>query len=556
MIIFVKLIFKCILSSYVIYQSGNILSKILNFNSTSSDYFEKSFLGFIFISFVALFLNFFTPLSYLLNTLIFSLIIISFIIDKSFPIKEILIVGIITSLILAFAKTNNPDGGLYHLPYIQILNEEKIIFGINNLHFRFALSTMFQYISALHNNFFLGVVGITIPTAIIVSCFFYFLHRYIFESLKEYSDQNFLISIIYIIILISSLYSFNRYSNYGNDVSLNVFYFLIFLFSIKNIQKKINEKDFNLLLIFTFFLLINKITFILAGLFILLFFDNIKKNYLLNRTTTFLLIFSFLWIIKNIAVSGCIIFPIPMLCFESLEWTNIQQVQNEKIAGEAWSKGWPDQNLYKDHLTFISNFNWLDTWFSKHFFIIINKFLPILIFIILLFLIFLIKGEKLKKINNIFLTKKFFIIYIITFSNFLLWFVFFPIYRYGYSFLLTFFLLTFLYLISYNIKKPGKVFFIRFVIFLLIFGYISFFIKNITRVYKNYNQNYVGKPFPNIYYSNYHTNSQGIQKKLIDNKMEYYYAPNLCFYNKAPCTNYKIDNLKYKKILNYKVLYK
>ena len=45
-------------------------------------------------------------------------------------------------------------------------------------------------------------------------------------------------------------------------------------------------------------------------------------------------------------------------------------------------------------------------------------------------------------------------------------------------------------------------------------------------------------------------------KKLIDNKMEYYYAPNLCFYNKAPCTNYKIDNLKYKKILNYKVLYK
>ena len=38
--------------------------------------------------------------------------------------------------------------------------------------------------------------------------------------------------------------------------------------------------------------------------------------------------------------------------------------------------------------------------------------------------------------------------------------------------------------------------------------------------------------------------------------MEYYYAPNLCFYNKAPCTNYKIDNLKYKKILNYKVLYK
>ena len=30
---------------------------------------------------------------------------------------------------------------------------------------------------------------------------------------------------------------------------------------------------------------------------------------------------------------------------------------------------------------------------------------------------------------------------------------------------------------------------------------------------------------------------------------------NLCFYNKAPCTNYEIKNLNYKKIANYGVLY-
>tara|TARA_Y100001970_G_C14253089_1_gene873247 strand:- start:1161 stop:2831 length:1671 start_codon:yes stop_codon:yes gene_type:complete len=556
MLIFFNLIFKCILSSYAIYQSGNILSKIINYNSSSTDFFEKSFLGFIFMSFIALFLNFFTPLNYLLNTLIFSLIILSFIIDKSLPIKEILVLGLITSLILALAKTNNPDGGLYHLPFIQILNEEKIIFGINNLHFRFALSTMFQYISALHNNFYLGVEGITIPIASIVACFFYFLHRQIFILIKDYSDHNYLISLIYIIILISSLYSFNRYSNYGNDVSLHIFYFLIFLLTIKNITKKISEDDFNLLLLLTFFLLINKITFILAGLFILFILFNLKKNFLFNKTSIFITIFSFIWIVKNIAISGCVIFPIPILCFESLDWTNIQQVRDEKIAGEAWSKGWPDQNIYKDHLIFISNFNWLEAWLSKHFFVIIDKFLPIVAFIFLFSFIFLIKGEKLQITKNIFFSKKFLIIYVITFLNLILWFSFFPIYRYGYSFLLIFFLLTFLYLISFRIRNPGKAFFKKFIIYVLIFGYTSFFIKNFTKVYENYNQNYIGKPFPNIYYSNYTSNIPEIQKKYIENTLEYYYAPNLCFYNKAPCTNYKIDNLKYKKILNYKVLYK
>ena len=556
MFIYVNLILKCILSSYVLYQSGNIISKLVKLEFKSTNFIEKSFLGFVFLSFIGLSLNFFFPLSYLLNSIVFSIIILSIFTDKTFPIKEIIIIGFITSLILTLSKTNNPDGGLYHLPFIQILNEEKIIIGINNLHFRFALSTMFQYISALHNNFYLGLEGITIPIAIIVSCFFYFLHQKIFELVNEYTEQNYLISIIYIIILISSLYSFNRYSNYGNDVSLHIFYFLICLLTIRYFNKKNIETDFNLLLIFSFFLLINKITFILAGLFLLLIFVNLRKKIFFNKTIFFLLIFFILWVTKNIALSGCVIFPIPTLCFESLDWTNIQTVKNEKIAGEAWSKGWPDQDIYDDHLIFISNFNWLETWFNKHFFVILDKFIPIVIFFFLFILIFLIKGENINKENNIFLKKNFFIILIISFCNFLLWFNFFPIYRYGYSFILIFFVLSLLYLFSSKIKNPGKIFFKKYVILFLFFGYFAFAFKNFTRIYENFNQSYTSKPFPNIKYSNYINSPPEIQKKLIQNSLVYYYAPNLCFYNKAPCTNYKEQDLKYKKILNYKVIYK
>ena len=36
-----------------------------------------------------------------------------------------------------FDNTNRPDAGLYHLPFINIINDSKIIIGSNNLEFRF-----------------------------------------------------------------------------------------------------------------------------------------------------------------------------------------------------------------------------------------------------------------------------------------------------------------------------------------------------------------------------------------------------------------------------------
>ena len=38
-----------------------------------------------------------------------------------------------------------PDAGLYHLPFTKILNEEKLILGLSNLHFRFGHTSILQY---------------------------------------------------------------------------------------------------------------------------------------------------------------------------------------------------------------------------------------------------------------------------------------------------------------------------------------------------------------------------------------------------------------------------
>ena len=41
------------------------------------------------------------------------------------------------------------DGGLYHLPHQAIIRENKIIFGLFNLHERFGIISIYGYISSI-----------------------------------------------------------------------------------------------------------------------------------------------------------------------------------------------------------------------------------------------------------------------------------------------------------------------------------------------------------------------------------------------------------------------
>ena len=130
------------------------LKKILKFNNTENNIYEYGLFGIISISLYSLILNFFFPLSNYLN-LILLFVPIIFVL-KSIKKKFFLyaaIVGLISFIIMILENSNRPDAGLYHLPFIKILNEYKIIFGLSNLHFRYGHTSILQYLAAPFNNF-------------------------------------------------------------------------------------------------------------------------------------------------------------------------------------------------------------------------------------------------------------------------------------------------------------------------------------------------------------------------------------------------------------------
>ena len=133
-----------------------------------------------------------------------------------------------TFIIITFSNINRPDAGLYHLPFVKILNENKLIFGLTNLHYRFGHTSIFQYISALHVNFFFKEEFLNIPLAILPGFYFLYLFKNFSNELKIKNEKNI---IILFLVTAFSLYSFNRFSGLGNDGPTNIFFFIYRIFN-------------------------------------------------------------------------------------------------------------------------------------------------------------------------------------------------------------------------------------------------------------------------------------------------------------------------------------
>ena len=357
------------------YSYGHFL-KYENFANKIENINDRSILGCIFLSFLVLLLNFFLPLNRELNTLLLVSGIIFMLVKRksSFQKKEffyIILTSIITSSLIIYSNVNRPDAGLYHLPYVSILNENKIIIGLSNIHFRFGVVSIIQYLSAINNNLIFKNIGIVIPLASIVTFFIIYFFNKVLKMIKNaenISQAN--IFALFIVIFIS--HKINRYSSFGNDAvaHLSLFYLLSKLLD----KKKLDLSFISLIAVYVF---MSKTTLIIALIIPLYFF--LKNISFKNTKITYSLssLFFICWLIKNLMISGCLIYPIEQTCFKNLNWTDIKEVKIESISGEAWSKDWPNRSDHKISMEeYNKKFNWFSSWSKNHGIIMLKIVVP------------------------------------------------------------------------------------------------------------------------------------------------------------------------------------
>ena len=557
-----NLILSIIIVILTIHGQGMLFNRIVNFEKNYYKNFNETFIfGIIFLSFNVLLINFFLPINKIISTIFLATSLFYFFYNIYFSrfkkkyLKKIFILTIITFFLLAFSTINRPDAGLYHLPYISIINENKIIFGVTNLHFRFGHISIVQYLSSIFNSFILHKEAITIPLALIFSSIIIF----IFESLKkQLKKDQFYLSIILFFFLIFSIYSYNRYSEYGNDAPSHLFFQLFIIYI--TLQNKIDINFFGKILLLSVYLFSIKPFMIVISLVVIyLFFKiNKKKTFLLNGKLIFSLIFLILWIIKNIITSGCLIYPITKSCISKITYLDLDKTKVEEIAGEAWSKDWIN---YKDKEFDIDSYNkkfrWVSTWSDNHLKVVIEKFGPFFLFLLIFNFIFYLNRDKNENINKHLssINNHIFLFFILLMT--LIWFIKFPLYRFGSSILATFFIFATCNIIKkYSFFSKKKI--IKKIInSTVIFAIILFSLKNFNRIFVNINKDTI---WPQIYSLKNDLIKSPIkfEKIILNNNGHYFYSHGeLCMYSKSPCTHIKLEDIHYSKKLNYfKMFYK
>ena len=434
------------------------------------------------------------------------------------------------------------------MPYTQILNEQKIIFGLSNLHFRFGTISLQQYIDAGNLNYF-SKSGLIVSSASIFSILLLKLISNVYNFIKKnfFLTSSFYILYIFLIFILSI--RFNRFSDYGNDAitSFYLIYLLILIYE-KKISKFTREEYFKIsilsLAIFTFkpfYLLL-----VLIPFFIIVFNQKIK---FFSKINIFLLIFLSVWISKNIFVSGCALYPIEKSCIKELSWfeknkSQTYYVKNISISGEAYAKSWNTQKKLIQ-TEYIKNFNWFSNWKENHFNVIINKTQYAFYFFLIVLLVSLRsnKGRFLEdlKINLKKLIYKNYLFSFVILGYLLLWFLKFPILRYSY--VIIFMIYFFLIYIFCSKKLLSR----KFAITIVILSLFIFFSKNTQRIYKTD----INKIIPNI--NDISTSENKITNKKIYKDLILYERSRECGYFKSPCTHIKdiIKNLEIDTVNGY-----
>lgn len=556
------ILISTILFSFFIFLNGSIFDRLIN-KKEEYNFYEKFIFGFISLSLIALLINFVLPLNQFINTVFYLIIVLISIFVLEIKInrnelKIIILISILSSLLLIFSNSYRPDAGIYHLPYVSILNNEKIIFGLSNLHERFAIISIMQYISAFNNNFFLGENGIAIPLAVLCSFITAYFLLEIYKSILKKKINLYFIYNVFFLIYIS--FKMNRYSEFGNDAPAHFLFLFISSYFLLNFKNK--NKFFEILTI-SIFIVLNKITLIFSLLlpFIHFFINRVKIVNLFNVKFCLPAILMIAWLLKNVIVSGCLIYPVNSLCLDSLEWSNLNKVKKFSINVESFSKSHSMQNEknYLEPEKYNKKFNWVKTHYKYHLKDVVVKNIFIFLILSFAFMFFIFKQSRSKsfslfdKLDIIKIKYLFFI----SLSGSVFWFLKAPTFRFGYSYivvLLTTIIIFFIYkrssVLTVRINNL-KIMFALFVVALL--G------KHSIKIIKNYGNSYNNYPLTRIYSMNFNNERTISLPQEAVGIVLFYYPPitsnQNCNYSRAICTpKHEVDKkLNFYKLGPYKV---
>ena len=291
-------------------------------------------LGLFSIGNLLVFFNFFLPLENNYVYLILLVFNIPALIDLKIKFKFDLItlikyLALPTILVISTFDTSfNYDAGYYHIYHQAWLRESNLILGFVNIFWPLGMSSIYEYLSAI-----LWFDTSFVLLHFLNLIFIHFFYNFIFENIINNVHSDLKVASIFLLI-----YSF--LDNFGigggrngfiyiqgvgkQDIAVGILFFFISIVLIKAIKDKhfSNVDIFFVSLLILFLYEIKLSSVIIAVIYIMYLRGAYKKNdfkYILLPNIFAISIF-LIWTLKSFLTTACLIFPVTVTCFESMNW--------------------------------------------------------------------------------------------------------------------------------------------------------------------------------------------------------------------------------------------
>lgn len=384
------------------------------------------------------------------------------------------------------------DAGLYHLNNHLWMKTEKIVIGLSNLHMRYGYSSIYDYIAVNFNNFdnFLSLHFVNLS---FLFCFALIIFYFVSESESIFYKASSLGILIYGVL---DNFGFNGGKNgfieiegitkYDSVFAVSFVLGNIFLINILR-NKRIDGFELFYFLILSIFLIQLRPTGIIFLIFSLLIFIILFQTKLIdmiiNKKNMLLSFFLIMWFVKNILVSGCIIFPVEATCIQNLIWYESGYANEETLN---------ISNSLRSYVLFTNPFDWFDYWTNKNSYNLATiKNLSISILLIYIFKKIFFSS---KKVNFLY-----FSFYLYTFLLVFFWAYTAPDFRFGIGIFMTVIISIFVNVHTTNLKFNKIIYFVIFSLCIFTiprFENYSTFLKNsfeFIEIKAPTNPNYIDK---------------------------------------------------------------
>ncbi len=254
--------------------------------------------------------------------------------------RDTLVWALLFAVLLApitAAMEAGADAGLYHIPHQLLMRDEKVIFGLANLHARFGSNSFVEYISApLWIGQYFKLLSYNMSVFVIT------LMIFLLQMARSANPSIAVLGFLTILgLIINSNFDFEYTST---DTPTGVMFAMSFFYGLSLLLNKIivTARQLSILFLMAFLCFACKVSgaviflWVAMVLAMLVTAKHIKFNdfFYASIIPSLLMV---IWLIRGFVISGCLLFPMPESCID-VYWSAKQAAIDNGNSVTAWAR--------------------------------------------------------------------------------------------------------------------------------------------------------------------------------------------------------------------------